>query len=75
MVVASALAFVFFVSAYIEAVARIIGFTTLNRATLQVAPLLVCLAVLLWREMTVPASAAARQAIGAPAPASAAANA
>ena len=65
----------FFVSAYIDADARMIGFTTPNRATLQLAPLLVCLAVLLWREMTAPSIAAARQASGAPALGSTAADA
>jgi hypothetical protein len=66
MIVASGLAFVFFVAAYPDAVARTIGFTTINRATLQLAPLLVCAGVLLWREMTVTPAAAAREATGAP---------
>ena len=71
MVAASGLAFVFLVSAYVEAVAQIVGFTTLNRATLQLAPLLVCLAVLLWREIMAPSSETLGEAAGAPASAAA----
>jgi hypothetical protein len=32
----------------------IADFTTVNRATLHVAPLLACLCVLVWRELTAP---------------------
>ena len=60
MIVASGLAFVFFVAAFAEPVAQAFGFTPINRAALQLAPLLVCAGVLLWREMTSTPPAAAR---------------
>jgi hypothetical protein len=66
MVVASGLGVVFFVAAYPDTVARTVGFTTLNRAALQLAPLLVCVGVLLWREITATPAAPARAATGAP---------
>jgi hypothetical protein len=54
MVAASALAFVFIIFAFRNAAALIADFTTVNRATLHVAPLLACLCVLVWRELTAP---------------------
>ena len=62
MIAASGLAFVFFVAAFAEPVARAFGFTPINRAALQLAPLLVCTGVLLWREMTSTPTAADRSA-------------
>ena len=71
MIIASGLAFVFVVFAYADAVARTVGVTTVNRATLQLAPLLVCAGVLLWREMTVRPAAGMRDPASAPVPAAA----
>jgi hypothetical protein len=56
-VVATALAFLFVVFAFPNAAASLADFTTVNRATLHLAPLLTCLYVLLWRELTTPARA------------------
>ena len=56
-VVASALAFLFVVFAFTNAASWMADYTTVNRATLHLAPLLTCLCVLLWRELTTPASA------------------
>jgi hypothetical protein len=52
VVVACALAFLFVVFAFTNAAAWMADYTTVNRATLHVAPLLACLCVLLWRELT-----------------------
>jgi hypothetical protein len=53
MIVASGLGFLFFVFAFANA--SLVGnFGTANRATLHLAPLLACLCVLLWRELTMP---------------------
>lgn len=56
-VVASALAFLFVVFAFTNAAEWMADFTTVNRATLPLAPLLMCLCVLLWRELTTPTRA------------------
>ena len=55
-VVASALAFLFVVFAFTNAAAWIADLT-FNRATLHLAPLVTCLYVLLWRELTTPTRA------------------
>lgn len=58
MVGAAALGFLVVVFAFTNAAAWVENFTTVNRATLHAAPLLVCLCVLLWHELARPASAA-----------------
>jgi hypothetical protein len=58
MIVATGLAFLFVVFAFTNASAWIGDDTTVNRATLHLAPLLVCLGVLLWNEMTTATRAA-----------------
>jgi hypothetical protein len=52
MVVASGLAFLGVVFTFTNAAAWVADFTTVNRATLHLAPLLVFLCVLVWRELT-----------------------
>jgi hypothetical protein len=52
MVVASGLALVIIVPAFGGTSALLADFTTFNRATLHLAPLLTCFCVLLWRELT-----------------------
>ena len=56
-VVASGLAVLGVVFAFTNVAAWVADFTTVNRATLHLAPLLVCLGLLLWQELFVPASA------------------
>jgi hypothetical protein len=51
MVGAAALAFLVVTFAFTNAAAWVENFTTVNRATLHAAPLLVCLCVLLWHEL------------------------
>jgi hypothetical protein len=53
-VVASGLAFLFVVFTFTNVGAWVTDFTTVNRATLHLAPLLLCLCVLLWQELTAP---------------------
>jgi hypothetical protein len=57
MVGAAALAFLVVTFAFTNAAAWVENFTTVNRATLHAAPLLVCLCVLLWHELAKPAEA------------------
>lgn len=57
MVVAWGLALVLVVPAFSGTSATFADFTTFNRATLHLAPLLVCLMVLVWRELTARAPA------------------
>ncbi len=57
MVGAAALAFLVVVFMFTNAAAWVENFTTVNRATLHAAPLLVCLCVLLWHELAKPAPA------------------
>jgi hypothetical protein len=64
MVVAWGLALLLIVPAFSGTSAALADFTTFNRATLHLAPLLVCLMLLLWRELT--ARAMARVALPAP---------
>ena len=52
MIVAAGVVFLFVVFAFTNASAWVGDYTTVNRATLHLAPLLVCLGVLLWNEMT-----------------------
>jgi hypothetical protein len=52
MIVAAGVAFLFAVFAFTNASAWVEDYTTVNRATLHLAPLLVCLGALLWNEMT-----------------------
>lgn len=51
VVVASGLALLLIASAFSGTSAALADFTTFNRATLHLAPLLVCLMLLLWREL------------------------
>src|SRR5207244_8032185 len=53
MIVASGLGVLFIAFAFPGATS-VVEFGTANRATLQLAPLLTCLCVLLWRELTTP---------------------
>jgi hypothetical protein len=53
-VVAAGLAFLAVVFTFTNVAAWVTDFTTVNRATLHLAPLLVCLCVLLWRELFAP---------------------
>lgn len=53
-VVASGLAFLCVVFAFTNVAAWVADYTTVNRATLHLAPLLTCLCILLWRELFVP---------------------
>jgi len=53
MIVASGLGVLFIAFAFPGATS-VVEFGTANRATLQLAPLLTCLCVLLWRELTAP---------------------
>ena len=53
MIVASGLGVLFIAFAFLGAIS-VVEFGTANRATLQLAPLLTCLCVLLWRELTTP---------------------
>ena len=75
MIVATGLAFLFVVFAYSNASAWIGEDITGNRATLQLAPLLVCLGVLLWSELTAAARVPEPVPVVAVADASAAADA
>jgi hypothetical protein len=59
MIVAAGIVFLFFVFAYGNASAWVGDHVTVNQATLHLAPLLVCLAVLLWNEIIAGAGAAA----------------
>jgi hypothetical protein len=59
MVFAWGLALILVVPAFGNAGATLADFTTYNRATLHLAPLLVCLMLLLWRELTARAQPAA----------------
>jgi hypothetical protein len=56
MVVASGLALLLIAPGLSSASASLADFTMFNRAALHLAPLLVCLCVLLWHELAVPAS-------------------
>ena len=58
MIVASGLAVLFIAFAFPGATS-VVEFGTASRATLQLAPLLTCLCVLLWRELTAPSVAPA----------------
>jgi hypothetical protein len=58
MIVAAELGVLFIAFAFPGATS-VVEFGTANRATLQVAPLLTCLCVLLWRELTTPGVAPA----------------
>jgi hypothetical protein len=60
-VVASGLAFLFVVFTFTNVGAWVTDFTTVNRATLHLAPLLLCLCMLLWRELSAPRPAPAPQ--------------
>lgn len=60
-VVASGLAFLGVVFTFTNGAAWVSDFTTVNRATLHLAPLLVFLCVLLWRELFAPAPQARPQ--------------
>ncbi len=56
VVVAGGLGFLFVVFGFTNAVDWVVDYTTVNRATLHLAPLLVTLAVLLWHQITLQAS-------------------
>lgn len=58
-IAAAGVAFLFVVFAYPGAGAWVGEDTAVNRATLHLAPLLVCLGILLWNELTAPARAPA----------------
>ena len=75
MIVATGLAFLFVVFAYTNASAWIGEDITGNRATLQLAPLLVCLGIMLWNELTAAARVPEPVPVVAVADASAAADA
>jgi len=51
-VIAAAFGFLFFVFAFTNAAAWVADFTTVNRATLHFAPLLLTFCVLLWNEIS-----------------------
>jgi len=59
VVVGTGTAFLLFVTWFTNASAWILELTTLNRATLHLAPLLVVFGALLWRELAGDAQAAA----------------
>jgi hypothetical protein len=59
MVVASGLALLLIAPGFSSASALLADFTTFNRAALHLAPLLVCLCILLWHELAAPASRSA----------------
>jgi len=59
-VVATGLVFLGVVFTFTNVAAWVVDFTTVNRATLHLAPLLVVLCVLLWRELSTVAPAAAQ---------------
>jgi len=61
VVVASGLAFLGVVFTFTNVAAWVADFTTVNRATLHLAPLLVVLCVLLWQELSQARSAAVEQ--------------
>ena len=68
MIAAAGVAFLFVVFGYTNASTWMSDYTTVNRATLHFAPLLVCLGMLLWHELvTGPAPLAAAAAAPAPA--------
>jgi hypothetical protein len=66
-VVAAGLAFLSVVFTFTNVAAWVTDFTTVNRATLHLAPLLVCLCVLLWRELFAPRPASVAAATETPA--------
>lgn len=56
VIVASGLGFLLFVSWFTNASAWLVDQTTLNRASLHLAPLVVVFSIILWRELTEPLS-------------------
>jgi H+/Cl- antiporter ClcA len=56
VVVGTGIAFLLFVTWFTNASGWMLELTTLNRATLHLAPLVVVLGVLLWRELTAEAA-------------------